>query len=72
MTKLVIGKEVEKEPEIHFWLEPNGESVHIMADAGDCQQILADIRHDGKINAATIYNRELIKFFGTNRPLANL
>lgn len=72
MTKLVIGKEVEKEPEIHFWLEPFGDVVRIMADAGPCPQILAEIRPDGKINAVTICNPQLIEFFGTSIPFANL
>ena len=72
MTKLVIGKEVEKEPEIRFWLEPIGDAVRIMADAGERPQILADIRPDGKINAVTICNPQLVKFFGTSIPFANL
>ena len=72
MTKLVIGKDAEKEPEIHFWLEPNGDVVSIMADAGECPQILAEISPDGKIRAIRIVNQQLIKFFGTDRPFANL
>ena len=72
MTKLVIGKEVEKEPEIRFWLEPIGDAVRIMADAGECPQIIALIFPDGRINAVTICNPELIEFFGAERPFANL
>ena len=72
MTKLVIGKDDGKEPEIRFWLEPLGDVVSIMADAGECPQILAEISPDGKINAVTICNPQLIEFFGTNRPFANL
>ena len=72
MTKLVIGKEAEKEPEIRFWLETRSDVVRLMADAGRCPQIIADIRPDGKINAAAIYNQQLTEFFGTNRPFANL
>ena len=72
MTKLVIGKDGEKEPEIRFWLEPFGDVIRLMARGDKSQQIIADIRPDGKINAVTICEPQLTEFFGARRPFANL